>query len=142
MEDELWESIKFSDIHEISDLGRVRNISTMKFLKITQRDNRTHRYVYINKRNHNVSELVAEYFIKNNDPINKIEIGYKDGDNSNIRYDNLIWKEPNAKGNRTINQGKGAIIQYDEDMNFIKEWEDMNKILANTKYGYSHLMKC
>jgi hypothetical protein len=141
-ETEIWKQIKNNTMYEISNFGKVKNTKTSNILKPIYEQRKNHAYVNMNKKKYTISKLVAEYFIKNDDPINKTELEYINGNNKNIRYDNLIWKKKITKGKRTRKQTKGAIQLYDESNKLIREWVEMNEILDNTNHTYSHLIKC
>jgi hypothetical protein len=90
-ETEIWKQIKNNTMYEISNFGKVKNTKTSNILKPIYGPRRIHAYINMNKKKYMISKLVAEYFIKNDDPINKTELEYINGNNKNIRYDNLIW---------------------------------------------------
>lgn len=94
MQEEKWKNIKEASNYEVSNLGNVRNKTTLKILK-----GRLSKSGYlqvslkidkINKfSNRYIHRLVAQYWIEN--PENKKEVNHKDGNKINNNIDNLEW---------------------------------------------------
>lgn len=89
---EIFKKITGYENYEVSNLGRVRNIKTNKFL--IQKNDRDYRSVALTykpgfRKSFRVHRLVALSFIDN--PENKPQINHRDGIKSNNNVDNLEW---------------------------------------------------
>jgi hypothetical protein len=91
---EQWKSIEEASNYEVSNLGNIRNKTTLQVLK--GRITKSGYYqvlIKINKinkfNNRYIHRLVAQYWIDN--PENKREVNHKDGNKLNNNIDNLEW---------------------------------------------------
>lgn len=85
-EDETW--VEIEDGIFISDLGRVEYRSGAKTYGSKSNG---YLYVRINGRKYGVHQLIAEYFVPNDDPDNKNVPNHIDGNKTNNRAGNLEW---------------------------------------------------
>ena len=91
---EQWKVITEASNYEVSNFGRVRNISTKHILKgrlsksgylqVSLKIDDTNKF-----SNRYIHRLVAIYWIDNNE--NKREVNHKDGNKLNNHLDNLEW---------------------------------------------------
>lgn len=90
---------------------------------------------------------------------NWVESGYKTelspsidrpNDYDNYNFDNIqvmTWKENNDKGNKDIRKGKNnkvskAVMQFDLNSNFIKEFYSLSQAYRDTNTNQSNIVKC
>lgn len=91
---EEWKNIKEASNYEVSNLGNVRNKTTLKILKgrlsksgylqVSIKINETNKF-----SNRYIHRLVAQYWVEN--PKNKKEVNHKDGNKENNIFSNLEW---------------------------------------------------
>lgn len=150
---ETWKDIKgYEGIYQISDKGRVKRIGSYRnqatswksgrLLKPTPKDRG---YMIVGLSNNNkvktayVHRLVAEAFIPN--PQDKPTVNHKNGDRSDNNASNLEWAtylENNIHsievlGRDTKNSSDSkAVLQFDLDGNFIKEYPSMREAQRQT----------
>lgn len=135
LENEIWKSVFNSDKYKISNLGRVLNTKTNRLLKgkkageyiryeLTYEDMRKtflgHRLVYY--------AFHPEFDIFNTKRI----INHIDGNKSNNKLENLeeVNKSENMLHSYYVSKTNSRaipVIQYDLDMNFIKEFASANQ---------------
>lgn len=130
--------------YELYDSGDLINLNTHKQLKGKIKDN-GYRIYTLSKNNQKkdfyVHRLVAEYFVINDDPENKIVINHKDGNKLNNDYTNLEWctySENNIHANKKNIRNKNykKPLYYDGDLEG-EEWKEKipydNYLISN--YG-------
>lgn len=135
--EEIWKDlINYEDRYLISNLGRIK--SKTNDLVLTPREGNDGYYRVILrienkiKKYCQIHELVAENFLKNENPNEFKMIIHIDGNKLNNSVSNLKWGIPNNR-----------IIQYDVNGNIIKYWGNINEILETHKnYKYSTIMCC
>ncbi len=135
--EEIWKTLDDYSDYSVSNYGNVRNHFTGNILKIASR--KYNNVVYISDKQFTVHKLVAEYFVPNDNPTENTQIVHIDGDVRNNRADNLKWTKKIVKNYKIKKNIIKPILQYDKNMNLIKEWKNMKEIIENTNYGSSRL---
>ena len=154
---EIWKEIDvLGSKYEASNLGKIRNSKSKKELHqyTNEFGYKMVRIQIINNRKHyRVHRLVACTFILN--PNNYPQINHKDENKTNNSVDNLEWctaKYNSNYGNHnkklsTSHKGKPnkykskKIIQYDLNMNFIKEFNSIKEAVKETKVSRSSIYR-
>lgn len=160
--EEVWKPIHgFNGYYEVSNYGRVRSVDrTMTYangLEVRYRGKLLSPFMKANGylqvtiswhcKNHHkyVHRLVAEAFVVNPDPINKIEVNHLDEDKTNNRYDNLVWctdKENKNHGTtieravrkrRELHCGEKSVTQYTLDWVPIKTYAGIEEAVNATQ---------
>jgi hypothetical protein len=130
---EVWKPllgiVECGDYYEVSNLGNVRNIGTLKVLKY-RRDLKGYGNVclYYNKKSkqYGVHRLVALAFLPN--PDNKPEVNHKDGIKVNNLVTNLEWATPRENIRHAMDNGLIDIPKGMERPNATLTDEDVVKI--------------
>lgn len=146
--EEKWSIIEEFPNYQISTLGKIYNIKTKKYKKISlgargypvvslRKDGKTYlRTIHI---------LLGRAFIKNDDPEHKIQINHIDGDKTNYNLNNLEWVTPqenNLHARKTglhTSDGDKAVIQYDLNGNFIAEYKSASEASRQTGIGRGNI---
>ena len=151
---QIWKDIEgYKGHYQISNYGNVRSLKKDAFL---MKGGYLKGYKIINLwkngtgKMFRVHRLVAAAFIPN--PENKPCIDHIDGNRANNHADNLRWvtaKEnsnnynaPNTYKGKKINKGGKAVLQYDLEGNFIKEWVTTMEIQRQLNYHRSNISNC
>jgi hypothetical protein len=87
---EEWKKTIHNNLYSVSNLGRVRNDKTGRILK-PRPDNKGYCRANLQGKDFKVHRLVAECFIPNGDPENKVQVNHIDGIKSNNKVVNLEW---------------------------------------------------
>jgi NUMOD4 motif/HNH endonuclease len=147
---EKWKSITGYDNYVISTEGRVINKETNKFLKLCIASG----YYSINLCNlrenkkakpFRTHRLVAQEFVHNPDPQNKIYVDHINNDKLDNKSSNLRWVTPKENTNHYIDNhreepGK-TVLQY-KNTELVKRWKCVNEIIRqNPEYNESTLRK-
>lgn len=127
--------------YEINEKGIIRNFTTKKELKHKIKKDGYHEICLYNKNGKKIFKLihrlVAENFIPNE--LNKKYVNHKDGNKDNNTAENLEWItcSENNKHAWEHNLNKPsvlrAVIQYDLDGNYIREFESVAEAYRATK---------
>jgi hypothetical protein len=130
---EIWKPIQDCYDYEISNLGRVKNIKTGKYLKTSIRPDR---YVNIslcvnNKtKNCKLHRLIAQAFIPN--PENKPTVNHIDRNRSNNKLSNLEWATMSEQNKHSAKNQKSSyfcrpIIQKTIDNIYIQTFSSIKE---------------
>lgn len=115
--EEIWKDIEgYEDVYQVSNLGRVKRVTTGRVLKGISSGCG---YVQVDLSKHGttskklIHRLVAQAFILNTE--NKLEVNHIDEDKTNNRVDNLEWatrQENNNHGthNEKVSKSKSIPI--------------------------------
>jgi NUMOD4 motif-containing protein len=160
IEEEIWLPIQgFEGIYEISSLGRIK--ATVKNqIKVLHTKSTGYITTSLYKEGDvsyfRVHRLVAQHFIPN--PLNLPIINHKNSIRNDNRAVNLEWcdnshnqlhaykngKIPSRNGLGKLgkdNPCSKPVLQYDLEMNFIREWDSMADIGRETKFVKQNISK-
>ena len=164
MTEEWRDILDFEGLYQVSNLGRVKslwftnNVYNKKYRKdrILKATTTHSNYVQVALRKSNkmyhrlVHRLVAQAFIEN--PSQLPQVNHKDGNKKNNVVDNLDWVSPRenqlhavkiglrASGGKCYNAK--AVIQYDMQDNFIKEYSSISQASKETNSNAINILKC
>lgn len=100
--------------------------------------------ISIGGKNYKAHQLVAKVFLPN--PYNKLIVNHKDGNKFNAKLDNLEWnthKENSEHAYSTgLNKNTKPIIQFDLNMNKIKEFNSINEASRELNITSVRISKC
>jgi uncharacterized protein YerC len=165
---ETWKDIEgYEGLYQVSNLGRIKsfdktimvkiknqNIVTKKgkILKPNNNNNSGYNKVTLSKEGTNkpftIHRLVAKAFIDN--PENKPFVNHKDGNKLNNCVSNLEWvslKEntqhafENGLCDEMIKKFSKKVKQYDNNYNFIKEWNSFHEIERETGMSATYICR-
>jgi hypothetical protein len=128
--------------YKISNYGRVKNHKG----RITEGHKHESGYLWvsISPNQYLLHRLVAKVFIPN--PENKQQVNHIDGNKANACVSNLEWvscKENSQHSHNTgLNPTKKSIIQYDLDMNKIKEFNSQKEASIQLNINHQDINKC
>ena len=157
---EEWRPIKDYPGYEVSSQGRIRSIDrkvksrygNMRLIKgkiLNQRlgDNGYPQlFLYQNgkQRMNDVHRLVAEAYLEN--PNNYRYVDHLNTIRKDNRVENLCWVSAKGNSNNPITREhhlhtsrNKAVIQYDQNMNFIAEYESVQAAARSTGISRSHI---
>lgn len=146
---ELWLPILGYNGYIISSLSRIKSLYTGKILS----SNENTSYDMINlqdekgiKKNLRIHRLVATAFCYNSDPINNKIVDHIDNIKKHNMAENLRWVTYKQNSQYYHQYFKKPmykpILQYDKDMNFIKEWNNINEIYDELQYDKTNIKSC
>lgn len=152
--EEIWRDIKdYKNLYQVSNFGNVRSLKRKntngKILKpIKDKDGYFRVTLSKNnvRKNYFVHRLVAQSFIPN--VCNLPQVNHKDVNPSNNRAENLEWcnsKYNNTYGDRLKRLSKNLskpIIQYDFNLNYIKEWISAKEASTTLNINRTNIVSC
>ena len=152
---EIWEDIPgYEGYYQISNLGNVKSLK-----RETNNNHGKEEYIKSQEirngyysvslwkegkgKHYTIHRLLAELFIPN--PDDKPQVNHIDGNKLNNNLLNLEWvtQEENARHaymNGLIQQKTTPVIQYDKDMNFIREWNSIKEIEEELKINHGNIV--
>lgn len=153
MTNEIWKDIpNYEGLYQISNLGRIRSLYNYRgkynilkpkekrgYYQIGLRKNKKRKWIAIHR-------LVALTFIPN--PNNYKVVNHKNEDKLDNKVENLEWcttKYNNCYGTRiekVKTKTSKAVIQYDLNGNFIKEYKSISDASKEVKTSASNIVKC
>lgn len=152
---EIWKKVVINGektkYYEISNLGRIRNCKTHRFLNPAKISSNGYKMVHLRmevQKLCSVHRLVMLAFkpLKNIELSKILQINHKDGNKLNNYVDNLEWctvKENmrhSYKNNLQKNKSE-PLYQYDLDGNFIKKWHNTYEAAQTLKLTPSTLYR-
>lgn len=151
---EEWKDIEgLKGRYQVSNFGNVKslNYNRKKYERILKpkKKRKGYLHVHIGGKSRSVHRLVANAFIENTN--NFPCVNHKDGNKKNNNVNNLEWcsysqniKHAYKMGLKiaTSNHLKRKILQYDKNMNFIKEWGCTMDIQRALGTNHSNISKC
>lgn len=150
-ENELWEHIKDFSKYMISNQGRAVSKVTSTVLEPTITNGYYSVGLYQDnaeneQKQFKIHRLVANAFIPKTDPT-KNTIDHINNNKLDNRSVNLQWVTIKENNQNFIDNHKiikaESVLQYDKDMNFIKEWSSVKEIVTqNTNYKNKQLYAC
>ena len=156
MEEEWRDVVGYEGLYQVSNMGRIKSFPRKgtrtkedRILKPLQNNN-SYQYVdlYKNKKvkRYLIHRLVASTFIDNFKNYNCVN--HKDENPKNNKVDNLEWctQEYNINygtGNKRRSQTeKMTILQYDLQLNFIKQWEGLVEAASKLNISVGNVCSC
>jgi hypothetical protein len=127
MEEELWKPIESFENYEVSTLGRIKNTTTDRMLKVNNKGG----YLYISlvnsfgKRSFKVHRLVALAFIPN--PENKTDVNHMDKNKHNNNISNLEW---NTRAENNLHGKLNVIITTNKNKPINRIDKNTNELLG------------
>jgi hypothetical protein len=157
--EEHWKDIsELNGYYQVSNFGRVKSIKRIvnigKHKRIinekiinpikTKVGYSVINITYPSRKQFLIHRLVAKVFIPN--PENKQQVNHIDGNKANACVSNLEWvscKENSQHSHNTgLNPTKKSIIQYDLDMNKIKEFNSQKEASIQLNINHQDINKC
>lgn len=145
---ELWLPINGFNNYLISCLGRIMSRVTGNINK--QTINQGYYHITLSKsignkkiqRQFKIHILVAKTFVYNSNPNKNIVVDHINGNRLDNNAENLRWvtyKENSQSFVKHFRKHVREILQYDLNMNLIKEWANMREITQTYNYGRNNI---
>ena len=145
--DEEWKDIPLDIIngtkgYKISNYGRIKNHKG----RISEGSNHASGYLWVSiaPKQYLLHRLVAKVFIPN--PENKEQVNHIDGNKQNVCVNNLEWCSNTENSQHAheigLHPNTITIIQYDIDMNKIKEFYSQKKASTELNICHTSISKC
>ena len=158
LKNEIWKDIKELKDYQVSNYGRIKcfikcNAHPNAPRIIGHKVDKGYRRIKVKNKTYQIHRLVAKYFLEE---INgKNEVNHIDGNPNNNMVTNLEYcthqeNIQHAWDNNLFdwNKNSGAnckdskkIVQYDLNMNFIKEWDCMHDVTRTIGVSYQNVYK-
>lgn len=147
---EIWLPVYNNEEYLVSTLGRIKSLYTNQILT----PNKNGSYDRLNlvpteiitQRKFRIHRIVAQSFIYNPDSINNKIVDHIDNDKRNNTLDNLRWITYFGNSQSYHQNFKQPvykpIIQYDKNMNIIKEWYNIHEICETMNYSGTNIRSC
>ena len=143
---EKWKNIgdkyKGLENYSVSNMGHIYSSKLDRFLSGSSTSTNNYKRLHLyyedgSYKNFAIHRLVAEFFLNNDDPINKCEVNHINGDQTDNRAENLEWVTKRDNTLRAINNrikaDKEEVYQfYIDKYNRITE---LIRIFRNTNLG-------
>ena len=146
---EEWKDI--NENYKVSSKGRIYSEKTKKILKPNKVGKgylKVDLYYGGKRIVKLIHRLVAEAFIKNNNPSINTEINHKDNDKTNNNIENLEWCDRSYNNRYSDIQKnitelkKKPVKQYTLDGKLIKIWPSIRECERNTEFQQSAISRC
>lgn len=152
--EEIWRDIKdYKNLYQVSNFGNVRSLKRKNtngkilkpikdkdgYFRVTLSKNNVRKNCFIHR-------LVAQSFIPN--VYNLPQVNHKDVNPSNNKAENLEWcnsKYNNTYGDRLKRLSRNLskpIIQYDFNLNYIKEWISAKEASTTLNINRTNIVSC
>ena len=160
---EQFKDIKdYEGLYQVSNYGRVKSMNHKKekIIKLIYNKNK-YLKVSLKRKQAMVHKLVAQTFIldkrnfkymsdedKKNIKLDNLVINHKNEIKDDNRVENLEWctskynNNYNNKGKRISKTKMKPVNQYDEKMNFLKEWSSIKEASESLKVNHSNIVAC
>lgn len=147
MNQENWKDIEgFNGKYQISKSGDVKNTETQKILTPILKNNYYYVSLYKNSKTKSfrINRLVLLYFSPTDNHTKNI-CDHKDNNKLNNNIENLQWVTSSENSLAYVRNYKKLckIIQYDDNNNIIKEWNNVYDILKHhSNYNKNWILRC
>lgn len=144
---EIWKDIAQDNNYQVSNFGNIHSKKTDTILKCSSIRS-GYKSASIAKKNLKVHRIVAEAFIKNDDPDKKIFVNHIDGNKLNNRVDNLEWVTPSDNVNHAVKTGLikttlRRVNQLDKTTGaLIATFESLKEAREKTNVDDTSICKC